>query len=95
MEQDSNIQVGSLIRSLKGRDEGQIYVVYHIVDSQYVELVDGNFRKLANPKLKKVKHLELLPITLDKIKVKLESNMKVFDSEIYSAIKKSLDPNVV
>jgi len=91
MEQVSNLQVGSLVKSKAGRDEGRIYMVYHLVDSQYVELVDGNFKKTINPKLKKEKHLELLNITLDKIKAKLESNMKVFDSEIYSAIKKAFE----
>lgn len=93
MEEESKLQVGSLVRSKAGRDITRVYMIKQLVDSNYVLLVDGNFKKIANPKLKKIKHLELLHITLEKIKTKLENNMKVFDSEIYSAIKKALEQN--
>jgi len=86
---NNQFHVGELVQSLKGRDEGRIYMVYKIIDNDYVSLVDGNFKLQQNPKLKKVKHMKTLSITLDKIENKLLNNIKVFDSEIYSAMKKA------
>jgi ribosomal protein L14E/L6E/L27E len=93
MKQIDNFQVGSLVTSKAGRDTGRIYMILRFVDDNYVELVDGNHRKMRNPKLKKIKHLISLSITLEKIKTKLEENLKVFDTETYSAIKKALEHN--
>ncbi|MGD9901147.1 MAG: hypothetical protein AB7S44_01240 [Spirochaetales bacterium] len=86
-----NFEVGTLVKSKAGRDEGSIYVVVEIKDDIYVKLADGNHKRLSNPKLKKVKHIEPLNIELPKIKEKLLNNVKVFDSEVYSAIKKATD----
>lgn len=90
MENANSFQTGCLVKSTAGRDKDHIYMIYRQVDKDYVLLVDGNFRKSINPKLKKIKHIDSLHIVVDKIKTKLEQNMKVFDSEIYSAMKKAL-----
>lgn len=87
---ENSFQVGSLVKSNAGRDKYHIYMIYRQVDKDHVLLVDGNFRKSIKPKLKKIKHIDSLHIVLDKIKNKLEQNMKVFDSEIYSAMRKAL-----
>jgi hypothetical protein len=49
--------------------------------------VDGNFKKLINPKKKRVKHLNNSGIKVQSIAEKLLSDKKVFDTEVYSAIK--------
>ena len=88
---EDNLQVGCLAVSKAGRDKGNIYLILSRQDEQYVRLVDGNHRKIFNPKLKKIKHIQPLDIEISKIKEKLLNNVKVFDSEIYSAIKKAVD----
>lgn len=91
MENTNSFQVGALVKSNAGRDKDHIYMIYRKVNESHVHLVDGNFRKSIKPKLKKIKHIDSLHIVLEKIKTKLEQNMKVFDSEIYSAMKKALE----
>ena len=52
------IDLGSIVQSLAGRDKGSLFIVVG-VDENYVYLVDGNIRKVENPKRKKIKHVEL------------------------------------
>ena len=93
MKNIDTFEVGDLVVSTKGRDEGTTYVIINKVDSNYVRLVDGNYKKFINPKLKKTKHIKLLNIKLEKIEAKIKDNIKIFDSEVYSAIKKALENN--
>lgn len=45
--------------SLKGHDTGRRYVVLKVVGKDFVLLADGKYRKLENPKLKRIKHLRI------------------------------------
>ena len=81
------IKKGSFVRSTKGRDKDNIYIVKKIFDKK-LELIDGNGKTLEKPKIKNIKHIEVLEGEADKIAIKLEQNIKVFDEEVYSAIKK-------
>jgi len=85
--QDLSIEVGRVVHSKAGRDKGRFFVINGIIDETYVYVVDGELRKLAKPKKKKVKHLELKPEVLTGIKEKIETGKKVFDAEIKKAIK--------
>lgn len=81
-----NDLIGNLALSNRGRDKGNIYLIYNASVSE-VYLVDGNTRKIINPKKKNIKHIKLLDVQSSNIKDKIEKNLKVFDSEIYSFIK--------
>lgn len=78
--------IGKLAQSIKGRDAGNIYLIYSSQINS-VKLVDGNYRKINNPKVKNIKHIKLLDAESLSIKEKILNNSKVFDSEIYSFIK--------
>ena len=54
---DSELSIGQVVRSRAGRDKGGIFLIYEILDSEYVLLVDGKIRRLDRPKKKKIKHL--------------------------------------
>lgn len=45
--------------SLKGHDEGRRYVVLGQAGDDFVLVADGEYRKLDNPKLKRIKHLRV------------------------------------
>lgn len=62
---------GYLVKSTKGRDKDRVYIVYRIIDKDFVELVNGDTRKIDNPKKKRVKHLEVV----DKSQVLDEQSM--------------------
>lgn len=52
MDSTSDIAIGQVVKSRAGRDKGRIFLVLDIVDNQYVKIVDGDLRKLDNPKQK-------------------------------------------
>lgn len=49
--------VGTICRTLAGRDKGKYFVVSEVLEGEYVHLADGKNRKLAKPKRKKRMHL--------------------------------------
>lgn len=51
---------GCIVKSLKGHDCERVYVVVSAIDDNFVLLCDGKYRKLDNPKQKRIKHLEVL-----------------------------------
>ncbi len=51
-----NIQKGSIVRALAGRDKGGFFVVLAIVGS-YALIADGKRRQVQRPKRKKLIHL--------------------------------------
>ena len=81
------IKIGSFVMSNQGRDKNNIYIVKNIL-LKNVQLVDGNGKTLNNPKTKNIKHVVDLHEICEKIAFKFKTNKKVFDAEIYSAIKK-------
>lgn len=70
MDKTFSIEVGQVVKSKAGRDEGTILLVLEIVDETYVKVVDGRRRKLQNPKKKKIKHLS---VYRDKIDMDVEN----------------------
>lgn len=79
--------VGGICESLQGRDKNRFYIISAVNTDGTVMVVDGNFKKFASPKKKNLKHLRLLPETAETIGEKLVNGDKVFDSEVYSALK--------
>ncbi len=82
------ITVGSIVYSRAGRDEGRYFMVTAILDDSYVSIVDGSVRKLAKPKKKKIKHLKNTGEVLDNIAGKILTSAKIYDAEIFSALRK-------
>jgi len=58
------MMVGTVVFSKKGRDKRLPFVVIEIADD-FVFLVDGKLRPLANPKRKKIKHIQPTNIVHD------------------------------
>ena len=81
------IQIGSFVKSKQGRDKDNIYIVRRIFDKK-LELVDGNGKTFQKPKIKNVKHIEVLDGVAEKIADKFVQNTNVYDAEVYSAIRK-------
>lgn len=86
-KQVSNIDLGGVVFSLKGRDTGLCYAVVEIKDHKTVWVSDGYRHKLAQPKLKNIKHLQFGGVVLTTIAEKFVAKKKVFDSELRSALR--------
>ena len=87
--------IGGICQSIQGRDKDRYYLVREIHPDGTVGVVDGNFRKLASPKKKNLKHLRLLPEKAEAIAVKLNEGRQVFDSEVFSALKAYNYPQMI
>ena len=79
--------VGGICESLQGRDKNNYYIIAEIHADGRVSVVDGNYKKLASPKKKNVKHVSDSGVKLESIAQKLLNNQKVFDSEVKSALR--------
>lgn len=82
-----DIKVGQLVRSRAGRDKGKYYLIYDMVDEAFVRVIDGEKKRLTNPKRKNIKHLEFLPIIAEDLALKILSGEKVSEEEVLKAVK--------
>ena len=85
-------QIGGICQSRQGRDKNRYYLIKSVNADGTVMLVDGNFKRLATPKKKNVKHLKLLPDRAESIAEKLSDGRQVFDTEVFSALKTYNNP---
>ncbi|NMB27270.1 MAG: hypothetical protein GX987_04385 [Tissierellia bacterium] len=88
MDSTSDITVGQVVKSRAGRDKGNIFLVWSILDETHVLIVDGDIRKLDNPKKKKVKHLTVYNTVLEELEYKQKNNIKINNAYI----RKLLEP---
>ena len=84
----SNLSIGQIVLSKSGRDRGRPFVIVDIVDSLYVNIADGNLRKIDNPKKKKIKHLQPTNYMSELVFEAMRSNKKPDDSMIKKEIKR-------
>ncbi len=82
-----NVQIGQLVRSSAGRDKGKLYLIYDLLDEAFVRVIDGEKKRLINPKRKNIKHLEFLPVRADGIAEKLIRGEPVTEKEISETIR--------
>lgn len=78
---------GGICQSTQGRDKDRYYLIKSVNADGTVSLVDGNYKRLSSPKTKNLKHLKLLPEKAESIAAKFLEGSKVFDTEIYSALR--------
>lgn len=88
MDLSKDIVIGQVVKSRAGRDKGRIFLIIDIIDGDYVHVVDGDLRKLDNPKKKKIKHLIIYNTILKELKYKLDNNIKINNAYI----RKLLEP---
>lgn len=58
------IERGSLVYSIAGRDKGSLFLVLER-DGEFVYLADGKTRRCENPKKKKLKHINKTNTLMD------------------------------
>lgn len=63
----SENMLGRLVYSLNGRDQGRPFVIIRTVNERYVIVSDGDTRKIENPKMKNVKHLQYTKLKANEV----------------------------
>jgi len=81
------IRPGQVVKSTAGRDYGNLYLIYQVLDDRYVEVVDGQHRRVEKPKKKNIRHLKLLNHQAEEILVALQNHEKVSNQEIRKVLK--------
>ena len=76
------MEVGRVVLSRAGRDQGHVFVIVDVIDENYVAIANGCQRKVDNPKKKKIKHLVAKPELLEEIQEKIFAKKRIFDSEV-------------
>ncbi|SCZ08953.1 KOW domain-containing RNA-binding protein [Alkaliphilus peptidifermentans] len=73
----SDFNIGQIVRSTKGRDQGHIFVVIGILDDQHLLVTDGDLRRVDKPKKKKIKHLARFNVVSEEIKERIDNQKKI------------------
>ena len=63
----SETMLGRVVLSKAGRDKGKAFVIIRVVNERYVIVSDGDLRKIENPKMKNVKHLQYTKMQADEV----------------------------
>ena len=80
-----DIDAGSLVYSIAGRDKGGVFVVMYL-EGIYCYLANGKVRKADQPKKKKIKHIQPVGYTDASLKNKITLGERPTNSEIRRAI---------
>ena len=86
------LNIGDVVLSQRGRDAGNYFMVVEVL-GDFVYVADGKKHALAKAKKKNVKHLSYANAHLDGISDKLQKGLKVFDSEVKSALRQFNEPS--
>ncbi len=82
------IEVGSIVRSLAGRDQGRLFVVIQELDSDFVMVADGSLRGMNRLKKKRRKHLKPTGNVVSELRDRFARGETVEDHEVRSWLKK-------
>jgi len=76
------IEVGSVVVSLAGRDEGRRFIVIQEVDDDFVMVANGRLRKMDRLKKKRRKHLKPTGTVVEALRARLSEGKPVEDHEL-------------
>ena len=60
-------RIGKVAYSKAGRDKGRLFVVINMVNKDFVMLADGDLRKIENPKIKNLKHVNITNLVAQEV----------------------------
>ena len=81
-----SVTLGQVVVSRAGRDTGRRFVVTKVVDELFVQVCDGDLRRIEKPKKKRIKHLEPTSEMVVALAEKLKSNARISNSDIRKAL---------
>lgn len=89
LQSSKELQIGQYVKSRLGRDKDKVFIVISILDDQYVQIADGDLRKLEKPKKKKVKHLIKLNLVSNDVQDKVENDVKFNNAYLRKEVEKA------
>jgi ribosomal protein L14E/L6E/L27E len=76
----NDLNVGHVVISKSGRDKDRLFFIIEVINKDYVLIADGDYRKLDNAKLKKVKHLTKYKYASEDIRTKILNKEYINDA---------------
>ena len=76
------LEVGSIVVSKAGRDQGRLFLVIEEVDADFVRVANGALRKLDRLKKKRRKHLRPTGTVVTELRDRLANGRPVEDHEL-------------
>lgn len=73
----TDVDIGQIVKSKTGRDQGRVFVVFGKVDDKHVLIVDGSLRRVDRPKKKQIKHLAKINLVSNEIRAAVLNNEKI------------------
>jgi len=79
--------IGAVCTSRAGRDKGRAFLIVGVLDESHVLISDGETRKLARPKKKKLMHLHIEPQRAGEIAKRLAEGKEILDADVRKALQ--------
>lgn len=76
------VEVGSIVQSKAGRDEGRKFLVVAEVNDDFVMVADGGLRRMDRQKKKRRKHLKPTGTVVTALRERLAQGLAVEDHEL-------------
>ncbi|WP_256762360.1 KOW domain-containing RNA-binding protein [Cohnella sp. WQ 127256] len=80
------LEPGDIVRSRRGRDEGQLCIIVAPVEERFALVADGDKRRFDRPKRKNVLHLEPIGIRSDEVANSIRDTGRVTNAKLRYAI---------
>ncbi len=78
--------IGRYAWSKTGRDKDKLFIIIGIYDDQHVLIADGEYRRVENPKKKKLKHLNITNRVAEEIRTIVTMKKKLLNTDLQKAI---------
>jgi large subunit ribosomal protein L14e len=80
------LEPGDIVRSRRGKDEGQLVIVIALVEERFALVADGDKRRFDRPKRKNVLHLEPIGTRSEEVANSLRDTGRVTNAKLRFAI---------
>lgn len=87
-ESESILQIGQLVKILRGSDAGKFAVIIRIENERFVWIADGDKRKFDMPKKKNVLHLQAFDFVSSEVFTSMAQTGRVANSKLRFAVNK-------
>lgn len=84
-------RLGRVVYSKSGRDQGKMFVIVQEVNDRFVMLADGDLRKIENPKLKNISHIQFTRMKAEDVMEYLSRGEKPADHIIKKNLKRLVE----
>ncbi len=78
---------GQLVRSIRGRDRNQYYLIAEMVGDKFIRAVNGKNHPLSKPKKKNLKHVKVIMLVAKEIEEAMLRGDLLKDAEIVAGIR--------